>query len=521
MSRRYLDKKSIGKQGKTVEHLKAENTRLKDEMLLENKFSSAPTNPAATAQIAKLQDQADMFTRKTELEKRRVAELDKQISMMNQKIMEQRKKMGGINAARENNQQIQKQIKILENRLEKALVKYNEAIASNKNLREQIDNLRRERLVFDQIYKKLEHELQEKKLEMSNIVQVSSMAYDARNQALHEMETLKEQANKEQAAFETEWRDLSKLIDNDRRMKELIRKENEPGPKRGDMTIEEETKLRKKVIKGQWGIAKDKVAQHVSMEKVQSYGEAFAKIQAATGINDIDELVTTFINSEDQNFSLFNYVNELNQEIEKLEEQISDTKAEIEKYKGQGVNADNQRKKILKDLEERLAKTEGKADSYEKKYEGSMKTVNSHKSGIWNIFNKIGCNTPEVSEMLGEGGVTESNMMQYLGIIEQRTNEILQLYATSQPSGGDQGGNQAFVMSILGQGPQVPAGSVSMGIEAPSTTEVYDDDDSEDEAEDERPLNREEISQKVSRRIQRRDTSGKGVKAKGGKKTKD
>ena len=84
---------------------------------------------------------------------------------------------------------------------------------------------------------------------------------------------------------------------------------------------------------------------------MQSYGEAFAKIQQATGITDIDELVTTFINAEDENFRLFNYVNELNQEIEKLEEQISDIKNEIEKYKGQGVNTDNQRKKILKDLE--------------------------------------------------------------------------------------------------------------------------------------------------------------------------
>jgi TolA-binding protein len=55
--------------------------------------------------------------------------------------------------------------------------------------------------------------------------------------------------------------------------------------------------------------------------------------------------------TEDENFRLFNYVNELNQEIEKLEEQISDIKNEIEKYKGQGVNTDNQRKKILKDLE--------------------------------------------------------------------------------------------------------------------------------------------------------------------------
>ena len=69
-----------------------------------------------------------------------------------------------------------------------------------------------------------------------------------------------------------------------------------------------------------------------------------------------------FIQAEDQNFSLFNYVNELNAEIEKLEHQTSNVKAEIEKYKGQGVNTDNQRKKILRDLEDRLARTEAKAD---------------------------------------------------------------------------------------------------------------------------------------------------------------
>lgn len=34
--------------------------------------------------------------------------------------------------------------------------------------------------------------------------------------------------------------------------------------------------------------------------------------------------------------------------------------------------------------------------------------------------------------MLGNQGVTESNIMQYLGIIEQRTSEILNAYAASQ-----------------------------------------------------------------------------------------
>eukprot|EP00232_Nephroselmis_pyriformis_P003386 CAMPEP_0182912456 /NCGR_PEP_ID=MMETSP0034_2-20130328/37522_1 /TAXON_ID=156128 /ORGANISM="Nephroselmis pyriformis, Strain CCMP717" /LENGTH=532 /DNA_ID=CAMNT_0025049131 /DNA_START=62 /DNA_END=1660 /DNA_ORIENTATION=- len=492
------------RQSRTVDKLKQDNQRLKDDLLLENKYSALPVNSAATAQIAKLQDQADMFTRKIETEKRRVQELDKQISLYQQKIMEQRKKMGGVNAARENNQQINKQIKILENRLDKALVKYNEALAHNKQLRKQIDDLRRERLVFLEISKKLEHELKEKKKEMARIIEVSNIAYEARDAAVNEMAQLKAQADKEQAAFEEEWKQLGKLIEHDRKMKDYMKNKDKGGDdKRGDMSVEEETKLRKKVIKGNWNIAKDKASQAVSMEKVQSYGEAFAKIQAATGITDIDELVTTFINAEDQNFSLFNYVNELNQEIEKLEEQIVDIKSEIEKYKGQGVNTDNQRKKILKDLEERLQKTEAKAEVYEQKYAAAMKTVNALKTGIWNIFNKIGCNTPAVREMLGDGGVTESNMMQYLGIIEQRTNEILQMYAASQAA-QHSGEGGASIASILGQGPQTPAGALHLQIEAPSTTDDVEESESgEEEDDDSMPLSRDDLRAKVNKKLLR------------------
>ena len=44
--------------------------------------------------------------------------------------------MGGVNAAKEGQKMIQKQVRILENRLDKALVKFNEALANNKRLRE-------------------------------------------------------------------------------------------------------------------------------------------------------------------------------------------------------------------------------------------------------------------------------------------------------------------------------------------------------------------------------------------------
>ena len=57
-------------------------------------------------------------------------------------------------------------------------------------------------------------------------------------------------------------------------------------------------------------------------ESIQSYEDAFQKIKQATGMQDIDKLVNRFIEVEDQNFSLFNYVNELNNEIELLQEKV-------------------------------------------------------------------------------------------------------------------------------------------------------------------------------------------------------
>ena len=44
------------------------------------------------------------------------------------------------------------------------------------------------------------------------------------------------------------------------------------------------------------------------------------------------ELVDKFLEAEEKNFSLFNYVNELNNEIEQLEGTITETKLEIEIY---------------------------------------------------------------------------------------------------------------------------------------------------------------------------------------------
>lgn len=320
---------------------------------------------------------------------------------------------------------------------------------------------------------------------------------------------LKSQADREQLEFETNWKELGKLIENDRKMKELMRQREKAGIGAGGK-VEDEDKLRKKIMKSNAAISRDKELQQKALQKVQSYEEAFAKIQASTGISDIDELVAAFIEAEDKNFSLFNYVNELNNEVEKLEEQISLTRQEIEKFRGAGQNSDNQRKRILQDLEAKLAKTEQKAEQCEQRASRTMNTVNELKKGIEDTFNRIGCNSEAVSAALGNEGVTESNMMQYLGIIEQRTNEILQMYTAvkMQERGQDisSASAQAELASIMGHGPAVPLGAGEVKVTPPSAGEDVDSDEASDESvEEDRPLTREELKAKTLRNLAKRE----------------
>ncbi len=55
----------------------------------------------------------------------------------------------------------------------------------------------------------------------------------------------------------------------------------------------------------------------------------------AAGVTDLDRLVEMFVEAEDANFSLFNYVNEVNAEIEKLEDQIGEIRSEVERLRGE------------------------------------------------------------------------------------------------------------------------------------------------------------------------------------------
>ena len=47
-------------------------------------------------------------------------------------------------------------------------------------------------------------------------------------------------------------------------------------------------------------------------------------------------------------------------------------------------------------------------------------------AGVESLFTKISCDRSTINDMLGSAeGVSDETIMQYLGLVEQRTNELL------------------------------------------------------------------------------------------------
>eukprot|EP01063_Lacrimia_lanifica_P034528 TRINITY_DN6406_c1_g1_i1.p1 TRINITY_DN6406_c1_g1~~TRINITY_DN6406_c1_g1_i1.p1 ORF type:complete len:624 (+),score=353.88 TRINITY_DN6406_c1_g1_i1:109-1872(+) len=530
-NRNYQDQiqKEIRRIGIEKENLRKENERLKQDIavLMAPSLGFREKNPRTITRNKELERKKETLQNiehKYEIEKRRSRTKREQIGQLRGKVGSSRgdpkakdSKSApdwvhdtiGVNATSEAHTKIDRQVKVLENRLDRALVKFNEALHINKQLREQIDNLRRERGVFDTIYKKLEKELQERKKEMAFIIEVSNIAYEEKDNAITELEQLKQYAKKEMESFEETFKELDELLEEDRKMKEAIksrmneRKEKQIAEIKG---MRDEQSQKKRLLQGQKGASTALTTTATPTAAGQNptdtqmtlsmYEEAFQKIRQATHCEDISKLVSTFLHSEDDNFSLFNYVNELNSELDKSEEEKTQYLREIQKIKGNvGNNADLQRQKVLKSLGQQLKEAEGQNHKYKENLEATQKVLDEIMALVEVVFAKTDCPTDKI---VGQCGVSDkgtpvgpnaSNLLLYLAAIELRTDEFLRAWRKQEA--------MPFSTTILG--PAKPFGGAQIQIEIPSTGDDYNDEDDDDEGT--HVMSREELVEKSLKRI--------------------
>lgn len=485
---------AIRKQRAAIEKLTRENRQMKAELSeTRSVVGTAAENKMALETMGKLNEQRESLLGRMDSESDLSLRLQDDEEAKQRQIFSLREdlgRVGGVNASLDNNRSVQKQIRILENRLDHAMTKFNDSITANRSLREQIDTLRRERVVFDDIYRKLENELLQKKREMANIIDQANSAYEARDSAQAQMASLKQQADKEHAEFEREWKELGKLIEHDKRMKEFMKTKLKNKEERADAIRDEEQHMKRSAKHEH--TTKSLVAASANQERVAEYDEAFNRIHAATGICDIDELVENFLIAEDTNFSLFKYNNELSADIEKLEQQIQALQEEYVVLSGSSSRKeDTEKAKILETLEEKCNDLDRRAISYEVRHHESIQTLNHIRTSIESIFRRLGCTAEDLPSGCG-GAISEANMMQYLAVIERRSNELLKLYSAQHPDDD--------VEALKPNRPGQASANLQIN-RLPSTVEDYSDDEDDDDDDEQRPFTKEELKSKTMKNL--------------------
>ena len=248
--------------------------------------------------------------------------------------------------------------------------------------------------MFDSIYRKLEKELGEKKRQMANVIEISNNAYEHRDNYQLEIAAIEQANRREQDEFEAQMVELGRILETELKPPappERARTATAGSPSRKKRSSAEELEReREELARGE--------------ERVQNFEEAFNRIKAATGIEEIDELVRLFVKNEDQNFSLFNYVTEQTNEIEKLQEAISQLQEEEAKYASQGGADVEKHELIVADLEKRVRETESSAEKYESKCEEYQKIVDQLKKAIASTFTKTECPRTAAFCRLGSHG---------------------------------------------------------------------------------------------------------------------
>ena len=478
--RMYTDEteNTLRKQKITIEALVKEKKELEAMMHVASSRQNEKFDQRNVEKLVELLEREAQAQEELKKEKEAIAGVDEKVAVMREKINQQSKKMGGSkDVYQEKHVANMKLTRILENRLDEMTKKFSIALTGNLKLREHINHVEGQKARFLDLHKRLQAELIEGKKEIDRISEVATTHFTIRDEAQHRMASLRERADREMAVYNAEIKDVKRILEHDRKLRKFMTTKAEDRAS----ILEDELMVR--------AIKKYEAQLNGLQQETSKFEEIFDKIKEATGIEDTDTLVESFIENEDRNFALYNYVNNMNTEIENLKDDIRRLKDEIELIKKEGVDSDVHRKEILNELEQKMVEVTDELTLVNKEYKTSRRQLELLKPKVESVFNSIECDRSSIAELLGIGvSIDDNNIMQYLGIIEQKCNELLQNKALEKIKKLNESGGDISVDGLQGVGPQ-PAHGNFLIVPPP----IEDDSDQAWHCNDAKPLTVEEV----------------------------
>lgn len=482
--------------------------------------------------LSRLHADIELTTRKLELEQRRLARLDKDLLAAESEYTQKRQKYKVLQSSQEDAQaQRHKDLLQLERQLDLAIGGFNKLNAHNDGLRTQMDQLRKERQLLDQVFRKMENAIRTSRraIEEANVEITSNRSEHDKMQ--QRCQALGKALERERKNFHKQTEELKKQINEQNKKapeQELLSRAGSPSPgspgsrRKNFMVADEEeafseSAMHRRILKVCFlnTIQRRHIKQH--MKNIEVFEQAFATIKSSTQISDIEEIVKIFVSLEQRNFSLLTYVNQLNRDIEAIQIQNHQLEATINSRSPEGLaeaeraKAAGQQKESreIAEIKQQIQKTEDATREKDRDVDKLSNDLQQCRPLIWNIVKFLKEEIPGLVEQGYEGDMPSMKVStpdehdqtaQHLMYIE----EALMLFRACL------GGADARQTVVP---PKAPAGGQRKPTDLPSmahfslatnATQIDDDDDDDEAGIDQGTWSRNELRHKAIENIRRR-----------------
>ncbi|XP_033104180.1 coiled-coil domain-containing protein 151-like [Anneissia japonica] len=266
-------------------------------------------------------------------------------------------------------------LRSLENRLDKAVLKLNEAVHINSTYHSIQGQMIKDSLTFGNELDSLEAEIEQQKQELTELQAMNRDAQISRDAAKTELAKHEETVYRERREREEALAVLKKQAEEKRAHAERVEQRRLA---RSSIQHDDLTPEQKQTISGE-----------DQEKKISTYEEAFLTIKEATGVSDLGEVVLRFESQGDTT----KHLEELKEGGEKQLVRLKEDKAKLQlefeemKYSGEAKLSSGQR--MLEEFEGYLKKEEERRDGSKTKLDKCSKILVSVKSGVEHLADKL------------------------------------------------------------------------------------------------------------------------------------
>lgn len=311
-------------------------------------------------------------------------------------------------------------IRMLENRLDKSLIKHNEAMSIRRTYETILQRLRDERVGFDNQLAAIEKTLRAKE---HDFMELQSMAHDA----MHAKEIAKSAVNEFKASYAEERKQKKKELEDRmnyvRTKKEQYEKQEKQLKARkiqeeqqAQTKADEEEKRKREMMH-----ATVELRTEEEKERLQQYSDAYRRIKDVTRASNVSEVISKFIAQEDTSRTLMQMTSDTQSRIDQLiaDRAILRQKVEDSKYSGSGQLGS---RRIVDEFETHLSEAKAQLEKAQTSYEQTSKQMIAIRAGIEHLAEKLSGYRPEMQPP----SATEDNTVDILKHCETKLQMLLE-----------------------------------------------------------------------------------------------